>query len=375
MHSPAQGWLVLKLTDSPFYLGLTGTAGSIPILLFTLAGGVVADRFRKRYTLLTMYILLMLLALTLGALASAGLVSIWHVLSIAFLMGTGYAFEIPSRHSFFIELVGRRDLLNAIALNSAAFNAARTIGPAIAGMLIGRFGVAVCFYINALSFLAVITGLLRIRLDNEEKRGGKRSIRSDLKEGIRYILSEPRVNRLILFIGVMSFFGFPYITFLPVYARDILRIGAKGLGVLMALAGAGAFTGAIGLAIKGDSINKERHLATSAAVFAVSLLIFSLSRLTWLSYVLLFLIGWGVVNQIATANTIIQLRVPDRLRGRVISSFTLVFLGMASIGNFIVGSLAHYAGTRIALMICALICLMVTTMVISKKVLKKPPAS
>jgi MFS family permease len=375
MHSAAQGWLVLRLTDSPFYLGLAGTAGSIPILLFTLAGGIIADRFKKRYTILTMYIILSCLALTLGFLASTGMVNIWHVLVIAFLTGSGYAIEIPSRQSFFIELVGRESLLNAIALNSAAFNAARTIGPAIAGMLIGQFGVAICFYINAISFLAVISGLLRIQLNEEgqKKREGK-GIKHDLKEGLGYIFSESGIYKLILFIGIISFFGFPYITFLPVYARDILRIGAEGLGVLMAFAGAGAFTGAISLAIRGDSSDKERHLAVSAVVFSVALLIFSLSQLAWLSYILLFLVGWGVVNQIATANTIIQLRVPDRLRGRVMSSFTLVFLGMASLGNFVVGSLAHYTGTQIALMICALICLFITIIIMSRGALKNVPS-
>jgi len=376
MHSPAQGWLVLRLTDSPFYLGLTGTAGSIPILLFALAGGVVADRFRKRHTLLTMYMALMALALTLGILTSAGLVSIWHILFIAFLTGTGYAFEIPSRQSFFIELVGREDLLNAIALNSAAFNAARTIGPAIAGMLIGRLGVSVCFYINSLSFLAVIAGLLRMRFQDGGARATEgRGMKRDLIEGLRYIFHESDVHRLIFFIGLLSFFGLPYITFLPVYARDILKTGAEGLGLLMALAGAGAFTGAIGLAIKGDSSNKERHLMLSALVFSSSLMMFSISRIAWLSCILLFLVGWGVVNQIATTNTIIQLRVPDRLRGRVMSVFTLVFLGMASLGNLAVGSLAHYTGTQIALMICALICLMITTIIIVKGKVKRPPGS
>ncbi len=361
MHSAAQGWLVLKLTDSPFYLGLAGTAGSMPILLFTLAGGVAADRFPKRYIILTMDIILMFLTLTLAILVSMAMVNIWHVLIIAFLIGTAYAFEIPARQSFFIELVGRENLLNAIALNSAIFNGARTVGPAIAGILIGRLGVDICFYINAFSFLAVITGLLKIRFDKQEiKKIKSVSIKKEFKEGLKYIFSESRVYTLILFIGLISFFGFPYITFLPVYARDILGTGAEGLGILMALAGAGAFTGAISLAIKGDSLSKEVHLVTSALVFSSALFIFSLSTITWLSYIMLFLIGWGAVNQIATANSLLQLEVPDGLRGRVMSSFTLVFLGMASLGNFIVGSLAHYTNTQTALLICASICLFIT---------------
>lgn len=358
MHSAAQGWLVLKLTDSPFYLGLAGTAGSIPILLFTLAGGVIADRFPKRYIILTMYIVLMLLTLTLAVLVSTTIINVWYVLIIAFFIGTAYSFEIPARQSFLIELVGKENLLNAIALNSTAFNGARAIGPAIAGIIIGRYGVDICFYINALSFLFVITGLLKMRFNNHTIKSVRdKGIKKEIKEGLKYIFSDRVVSMLILFIGIISFFGFPYITFLPVFAKDILGIGAKGLGILMALAGAGALAGAVNLVIRGDSSNKERHLTISAIVFSASLLIFSLSDITWLSYIMLFLIGWGAVNQIATANTLLQLKVPDGLRGRVMSSFTLVFLGMASLGNFVVGSLAHYAGTQTALMICAVICI------------------
>jgi MFS family permease len=368
MHSAGQGWLVLKLTNSPFYLGFVGSVASMPILLFTLAGGVVADRFPKRNILLTTQILLMLLAFILAVLVSTKVVTVWYVLAIAFLVGTINAFDIPARQSFFIEIVGKENLLNAIALNSAAFNGARVIGPAIAGILIGYVGLAVCFYINSLSFLAAIIGLLKMRFeDGEVISPSKTGVTQELKEGLKYIFTEPKVYSLIISVGIISFFGFPYITFLPVYARDILKTGVTGLGILMGAAGAGAFTGAISLAIRGDFIKKGVLLAVSSLIFSSALLIFSLSTTVWLSYIMLFLVGWGALSQIATANSLLHLAVPDRLRGRVMSSFTLVFLGMATIGNFVIGSLAVYVGTQVALGIGAKFCLLGTIWLLWKK--------
>ncbi|MEF9426240.1 MAG: MFS transporter [Candidatus Mariimomonas ferrooxydans] len=359
MHSTSQGWLVLKLTDSPFYLGLVGSAASMPILLFSLVGGVAADRFPKRKILLTTQSILMILAFSLAILVSTGVATVWHVLSLAFLIGTVSAFDIPARQSFLIEMVGKENLMNAIALNSAAFNGARIIGPAVAGMLIGYLGLAVCFYINTLSFLAAIIGLVKMRFKPEEIRKPHRAgIKEELKQGLKYIMNEPKINTLIISVGIISFFGFPYITFLPVYARDILKTGATGLGVLMGFAGAGAFTGAISLAVRGDFSKKGVLLAISGIIFSSALLVFSLSTVIWLSYLMLFLIGWGAISQIATANSLLQLAVPDRLRGRVMSSFTMVFLGMASLGNFVMGSLAHYVGIQTALGIGAKLCLL-----------------
>lgn len=359
MHSAGQGWLVLKLTDSPFYLGLVGSALSMPILIFTLAGGVAADRFPKRKILLITQTLLMLLALTLAVLVSTDIVTVWHVVAIAFFIGTVGAFDIPARQSFLIEMVGKENLMNAIALNSAAFNGARIIGPAIAGVLIGSLGLTACFYINSLSFLAAIVGLIKMRFDNEEKTEPReKGVKAELKEGLKYIFGESKTYSLIISVGIISFFGFPYITFLPVYARDILKTGATGLGILMGCSGAGAFTGAIILAIRGNIIKKGKLLAVSGIVFALALLIFSYSRTVWLSYLMLFLLGLGAISQIATANSLLQISVPDRLRGRVMSSFTMTFLGMATLGNFAVGSLANYMGTQYALGIGAKFCLL-----------------
>ena len=368
MHTVGQGWLVLELTNSPFYLGLVGSAASAPILLFSLIGGVTADRLSKRKILLTTQTMLMSLAFTLALLVSTEIVAIWHVLTIAFLIGSINAFDIPTRQSFLIEMVGKENLLNAIALNSTAFNGARIIGPTIAGIIIGYFGLAACFYINALSFLALIIGLLKMQLGSPTIKSARDTgIAEEFKEGLKYIFREPKAYTLIISVGIISFFGFPYITFLPVFAKDILKIGATGLGILMGFAGAGALTGAISLAIRGDFQRKGVLFAVAGITFSTALLILSLSTNTWLSCTMLFLIGWGAINQIATANSLLQLAVHDSIRGRVMSVFTLMFLGMATLGNFAIGSLASYVGTQTALGIGAKLCLLGIILLLWKK--------
>ncbi|UCH81595.1 MAG: MFS transporter [Nitrospiraceae bacterium] len=368
MHQAAQGWLVFQLTESPFFLGLAGTAASSPILLFTLAGGVMADRHPKRYILLSAHILLMILALILTVLVVTDTVNVWFVLALAFMIGTVHAFEIPARQSIIIEMVGKESLLNAIALNSSAFHAARMIGPAIAGFIIGSIGLGYCFFLNSLSFLAIITALLKMRFKPEdEKHSSSHDIKKSFREGLKYIFHNPDVYTILIAVGIISFFGFPYISFLPVYAEVILKVGATGLGMLMGCAGAGAFTGAIMLAARGDASRKGMIMAAAGVTYASSLLIFAQSTSLWLSYGMLYLVGVSGVNMIATANSIIQLSVPDALRGRVMSSFTAMFLGMAPLGNFTVGTLAHYTGTQNALAAAAGFCLLGTISVICIK--------
>jgi len=365
MHSAAQGWLVFKLTNSPFYLGLVGSAMSLPVLLFTMAGGVAADRFFKRNIILAAQIALMFLTLALAIMVSTGVITVWHVLIISFLIGTTNSFEIPARQAFFVEMVGKEHLMNAIALNSAAFHGARMIGPTIAGFIMGSLGLAACFYLNSVSFFATIIGLLRMRFKPEEiKTSPGTGIRSEFKEGLKYIFSDSRVYSLILSSGVISFFGFPYVTFLPVYARDILKTGATGLGILMGFAGAGAFAGAVSLAVRTKFTNMGIFLTVSGFAFSIALLVFSISTTAWLSYCMLFIVGFGAISQVATANSLLQLAVPDQLRGRVMSSFTAVFLGMTTIGNLAMGSLAYYIGTQYALMTSAGLCLFVSMLLI-----------
>ena len=368
MHHAAQNWLVYELTDSPFFLGLSGMTATLPILLFTLAGGVFADRHNKRNIILTTQVTLLFLALALAVLVATGNVNVWIILFIAFCIGTANAFEIPARQSFIFEMVGKKDLLNAIALNSSAFHAARMTGPAIAGIIIEYLGMAACFFINAFSFLAAIVALIKMRFKPREiKTAPKQGVIKELKEGIKYIFDNPKVYTLILTSGIISFFGFPYITFLPVYAKDILKTGASGLGILMGCAGAGAFTGAVILTFRGYSSKKGITMALAGTTFSIALFIFSISVNVWLSYVMLFLLGLGAINQIVTANSLLQLTVPDELRGRVMGSFTTMFLGMAPLGNLTLGTLAHYTGTQTALAASATFCLFGTLLVLWKK--------
>jgi MFS family permease len=229
----------------------------------------------------------------------------------------------------------------------------------------GSLGMAACFYLNSASFLATIIGLLKMRFRPEEiKTSPGTGIKKEFKEGLKYISGNSKIYTLILSSGIISFFGFPYVTFLPVYARDILRTGATGLGILMGCAGAGAFTGAVSLIVRGDFANKGVLLTLSGFAFSVALLVFSLSRTVWLSYCMLFIAGFGAINQIATANSLLQLAVPDQLRGRVMSSFATVFLGMTTIGNFSLGIIAQYIGTRYALVTSAGLCLFASMLLV-----------
>jgi len=366
MQSVAQGWLVYSLTKSPFYLGLVAAAGSLPILLFTLAGGIVADRFRKRNLLLITQALSIIPALVLGILTDFNLIAVWHVALMATLLGTVNAFDIPARQSFFIELVGRDNLMNAIALNSAAFNGARMIGPVIAGMTIAYIGLPSCFYLNALSFIAVIIALSKINIRGEIKESSNGFIR-DFTEGIQFVKSKPEIYRIILLIAVFSLLGIPYITFLPVFAVEVFRTGPKGLGFLVSAAGTGALTAALSLAFKGDIKEKNRFMSISALCFSFSLFAFSLSKNFYLSIVILIFIGWGIVSFLATANSFIQLSVPDNLRGRAMSVYALVFLGTAPLGNSLLGVLANSFGTTRAVSISAIFCI-IASIIFSVKI-------
>lgn len=357
MQSLAQGWLVLKLTNSAFYLALVQAMSSLPILFFSLLGGVVADRVDKRRLLLVTQASSMALALALGMLVDLGTVRFWHVLIIAGLLGMVNTFDVPGRQSFIIEMVGREDLMNGIALNSAVFNGARVVGPAIAGLLISAVGIAACFYINGISYIAIIIMLGMMRLDKREEKPKARPVLRELHEGLVYVRSTPVVLYFILMVAITSLFMIPYIALMPIFARDILHVGAKGLGIMMGFAGLGALIGALSLATYGGSGRKGVIAFSAASVSALALLGFSFSRTPLLSYALLIAMGWGMITQFATVNAAIQHMVPDVLRGRVMSLYVLVLLGFVPIGNLIIGGLAHYAGTPFAVAAGAIVCL------------------
>lgn len=361
MQSVAQGWLVLTLTNSAFLLGLVGAIGSLPVLFLALPGGVAADRFDKRRLLMATQSTAMALALALAALTYFNIVKIWQVVALAAISGSVFAFDAPSRQAFTIELVGKDDLLNAIALNSAIFNAARILGPALAGVLIGFIGMAGCFLINGISFLAVIAGLWQIKRERPEPRAGVSAWR-EMREGLDYAWNQPVIRSLVTVVAVFSVFGMPYALLMPIFARDVLGVGARGLGFLMTANGVGALSGALGLAVMGKSRGRGRLVLAAGVTFSLALAAFSFSRSYALSLTLLPFVGWAMVSLTATINTLLQTTVPDGLRGRVMSMFTFVFMGMMPFGSLLAGTTAQRFTAPLAIRGGAAVCLLTVCM-------------
>jgi MFS family permease len=351
MQSVAQGWLVLQLSNSALVLGLVGAASSLPILTLSFLGGTLADRTSKRRLLLITQSAMMLLALALWGLVATGVVRTWHVLGMATLLGTVMAFDIPARQAFVAEMVSRDDLVNAIALNSGAFNAARIIGPALAGILIASAGLANCFLFNGLSFVAVLVALWL--MDESLLNGPRERHQAGLREGLREVwrfLAGSRRHLLVLgMVSTLSVFVLPYAVLMPLFARDVLGVGARGLGVLMSATGLGALCGALTVATFGGRGSRTRWLFGSSFLVSAALLAFSFSRSYPLSLALLFLVGLGVVMQATTTNGFLQLSVPDAMRGRMMALFGTMFMGMMPLGNLIAGLLAHLFGAPLAL--------------------------
>ena len=354
MQSTAQGWLVLELTDSELMLGVVTAVGAVPVLLFTLYAGVVADRADKRNIILAAQGASMVLALALAVLTDTGLVTVAWILLLVFLLGTANAFEIPTRQSFFVDLVGKDDLTNAIALNSSAFNLTRVIGPAAAGVLIGTVGIAAAFYINALSYLAVIVGLLMIRTRRAPpERRDDVSTLEKLREGFAFIAADRRARTLVMLVAASSILALPYVMLLPVFARDILAVGAEGLGLMLSVSGAGALAGGITLAATARRVRRGPLLLSAAALFAVMVGGFTLSRAFPLSLALLAGAGFCLIPFTASVNALLQSIVPDALRGRVMSVYVFMFLGMTPIGSLQAGILARALGAPVALALSA----------------------
>ncbi len=365
MQSIAQGWLVYSLTKSPFYLGIVAAANSLPILLFTLIGGVIADRFQKRNLLLITQGLSIIPAVMLGVLTSMGIATVWHVAVLAFFLGTINAIDIPVRQSFLAEMVGRGHIVNAVALNSAAFNGARIIGPIIAGLTIAYLGVPACFFLNALSFAAVIAALSRMKIKGEI-RARHEGVLSGIKKGFTFIRENRQIMHVVLLIAVFSLAGLPYISLLPVFAEEVFHMGAKGLGFLVGASGTGALIAALGIAAKGDIKNKTRFMSIAGTCFSISLVVFSFSNIFVVSLAAMMFGGWGVVSYLALANSYLQIAAPDGLRGRVMSVYSFVFLGTVPIGNAIMGLVADNIGTPNTVAGAGVICIMASA-VFAKK--------
>jgi len=349
MQAVALGWLVLEITDSPFAVGLNQALRSLGVLLFTLYAGIVVDRVDKRRLIVWTQALQMLEALALALLVWTKTIAPWHVMVLAVGFGLVNAFDIPGRQAFLVELVGKEDLMNAIALNSSMFNAARIVGPAVAGVLIGAAGVGMCFFLNGVSYIAVIAGLVAIRLPPFTPERAATSAWEGFRVGVRFIRSDARVLALVVLVAVFSVSGFPFLVLMPVVARDVLHTDARGYGALMAAVGIGAMAGALALALRGRRVRQGPGLLGGGAAFGVLLVAFAAARAFAVAAVLLALTGWAMIVTTALANTMLQTLVPDELRGRVMAFYAFVFVGMAPLGAFQAGLIAEHAGAAVAL--------------------------
>src|SRR5882762_1772617 len=357
MQSVALGWLVLDITNSPFAVGLTQAFRSLGVLLFTVYAGVIVDRVDKRRLIVWTQALQMLEALALAVLVWTGRVTTWQVMVLAAFFGVVNAFNIPARQAFIAELVGKEDLMNAIALNSSMFNAARIVGPAVAGVLIGVAGVGMCFFLNGVSYVAVIAGLLAMRLPPFVTRPMPPSAWEGVRQAVAFIRGDTRVWVLVVLVAVFSVFGFPFIVLMPVIARDVLHTDARGYGLLMAAVGIGAMLGALGLALRGPRVHKGAALLEGGAAFGALLVLFTAMRSVGVALALLALAGCAMIVTTALANTMLQTLVPDELRGRMMAFYALVFVGLAPLGAFQAGLVAEHAGAPFAVALGGVGCL------------------
>ncbi len=353
MQSVAQSWLVLQLSGSPLKLGLIGTFQFAPVLLFSVVAGAIVDRLPKRRLILATQTLLALQAFTLTALVWTGHVRYWHVAVLALLLGCANVIDMPTRQAFIVEMVGRGDLVNAVALNSAAFNGARIVGPALAGLLIGRFGLAPAFLLNGLSFLAVLGALSLVRAEGAPRPRAATTMGEDVLAGLRYALSTPRVALMLSLVLVVSLCVMNFSVFVPLLARNVLRLDAAGFGFLMAALGVGAVTGALSLATLGGRQTPLRAILLAGVLACLTLLGLAAAPEFHAAVVLLFLTGFFSIVCIASCSTTLQLAAPDELRGRVMSLHTLMFGGSFPLGAFMTGAIAEAFGVAAALVVAA----------------------
>lgn len=357
MQSIGQEWLVLQLTHSPMALGIVGALQFLPILLFALFGGLIADRLPKRRVLLCTQSFAMIQAALMAALVLTGHIQIWHVYILALLLGCTNAFDMPTRQAFIPELVGRQDLANAIGLNSSLFNMARIVGPGIGGLLIAWFGTAFLFVINAVSFIPVLAGIALIDISKlhaasrrKQENMSVKGTLSSLGEGLRYIKQTPIVLLTIAVVGAVSLFGINFNVVLPLFATTILKVGPDGYGFLSSFYGIGSLVAALWIASRGKRPPLKQILLACIA-FSILEMIFSFSHIATLSFLLIALVGATQISFSAAANTTLQTVTPDHLRGRIMSVYTLVFTGSIPIGNLFTGGLANAYGASVSLFV------------------------
>jgi MFS family permease len=357
MQTVAQSWLVYRLTGSAALLGAIAFAGQIPVFLFSPIGGSVADAVDRRKIVIGTQTAAMILAIGLAFLALSGEIRMWQIFTLSALLGIVNAFDIPARQSLLVELVGREDLMNAIALNSSMFTGARIVGPAVAGALVAVVGEGWCFFLNGVSYIAVLVGLFLMRVPPRPIKPSQETPLGRMIAGFRYVVQTAPVRALLLLLGLSSLMGAPYFTLMPIFADEILARGARGLGILMSASGAGALLAALVLAHREDLRGLTRWVAVSSAGFGVALVAFSLSQTFWLSAALLVPVGFAMMVQMAASNTLIQSMAPDELRGRVMSVYTMMFMGMAPLGALLAGWTAERFGAPTAVRLGGIGCL------------------
>ena len=359
MQQIAMSWLVYRMTNSPFLLGLIGFSSQICSLFFSPFAGVISDRRNRHRILVATQSLAMIQAFILAALTLTGTVTVPHLIILALFLGFVNAFDMPTRQAFVVEMVEKReDLANAIALNSFLFNSARLVGPSVAGILISILGEGMCFLLNAFSFLAVIVALLAMKMAYHKKGTQETQILQGFKEGFTYALGFPPIRSILLFLGWISLVGTANTTLMPVFAKKILHGGPQTYGFLMAAIGAGAIIGAIFLASRRSVLGLGRIIVIASGIFGIGLISFSLSHFLWLSFSVLLLVGFGMMVHMASSNTILQTMVDDDKRGRVMSLYVMAFMGMAPLGSLAGGSLAGAIGAPYTLAVGGVSCLL-----------------
>lgn len=358
MTRVATSWLVYRLTGSATLLGVVSFAGQIPTFFLGPLAGVWVDRWDRHRTLVVTQVLSMVQSFALAVLALSGLINTTEIIWLALAQGLINAFDMPARQAFVVQMVeSRENLANAIALNSSMVNAARLIGPSLAGIVIAGVGEGYCFLIDGISYVAVIVSLLLMRIAAAPPRPAARQIRLELAEGWRYVTGSVPIRSILLLLALASMVGMPYTVLMPIFASDVLHGGPHTLGFLMGASGVGALAGAMTLAMRKSVLGLGRRIAVAAALFGGSLIAFALSRWYWLSMLVLPLTGFGMMQQLASSNTILQTIAQDEKRGRVMSFYSMAFMGMAPFGSLLAGALASWIGAPATLAIGGALCI------------------
>lgn len=356
MQNTAQGWLVYEMTHSRWLLGLVTAVNSAPMLVFSIWGGSIADQHSKRNIVMWTQTAMMVLAFTFAALVWSGHVTTWQILVVAGLRGVAMAFDMPARQAFMVEMTSREDLMNAISLNSSMVNGARVIGPSVAGFLMARIGIAMCFFVDGVSYLAVIIGLAMMRLPKFVKPERPVSAAAHVMEGFSYVWNHRRMKTLLILFSIVGIFGWSYSVLMPAYATDVLKTGAGGYGALLSANGIGALFGALTVASVGHRVSRRFLVFGGLWIFSGALLLLAFVSNLYLALALLAVGGWGMLLFFSTTNTLLQTSASDEMRGRVMGIWALIFGGMMPVGGLEAGSLSHYYGVRFTVATGAVVC-------------------